>query len=126
MPNASELVDAARAARANAFAPYSKFAVGAALLCQDGTIVRGCNVESASYPLTMCAERNAVFAAVAGGKRKFVAIAIAGPSDARTSPCGACRQILAEFGPDMVVYYTVPGGVEETTARALLPDAFVL
>ena len=124
MPNASELVEAARAARANAFAPYSKFAVGAALLCEDGTIVQGCNVENSSYPLTMCAERNAVFSAVASGRRTFSAIAIAGPSDARTSPCGACRQVLIEFGPDMTVYYTVPGGVEETTARALLPDGF--
>jgi cytidine deaminase len=126
MPNASDLVEAARAARGNAFAPYSKFAVGAALLCEDGTVVSGCNVESASYPLTMCAERNAVFAAVAGGRQRFSAIAIAGPSDVRTSPCGACRQILSEFGPEMAVYYTVPGGVEETTARALLPDGFVL
>ncbi len=124
MPNASELVEAARAARANALAPYSKFAVGAALLCEDGTIVQGCNVENSSYPLTMCAERNAVFSAVASGRRTFSAIAIAGPSDARTSPCGACRQVLIEFGPDMTVYYTVPGGVEETTARALLPDGF--
>lgn len=120
-----ELLSVARAARGNAYAPYSQFSVGAALLCDDGTVVRGCNVESGSYGLTICAERNAVFAAVANGRRSFVAIAVAGPPEARTSPCGACRQVLAEFGPTMRVLYTVPDGVEHTTARALLPDGFV-
>ncbi len=125
MASDEDLVDAARKARAHSYAPYSKFNVGAALLCDDGTIVRGCNVESGSYGLTMCAERNAVFSAVAGGRRSFVAIAVAGPPETRTSPCGACRQVLAEFAPGMRVLYTVPGGVEETTIRELLPDGFV-
>jgi len=131
MPNASdmtsdsELLEIARAARTNAYAPYSQFSVGAALLCDDGTVVRGCNVESGSYSLTICAERNAVFAAVAMGRRSFVAIAVAGPPETRTSPCGACRQVLAEFAPAMRVVYTVPTGAEETTVVALLPDGFV-
>jgi len=134
MPNTSEglvisddeLVDAARAARSHAYAPYSAFAVGAALLCDDGTIVPGCNVENGSYGLTICAERGAVCAAVANGRRSFVAIAVAGPPEARTSPCGACRQVLAEFAPEMRVLYTIPGGVARTTARELLPDGFTL
>jgi cytidine deaminase len=125
MTSDDDLMDAARAARANAFAPYSRFEVGAALLCDDGLVVRGCNVEIGSFGLTICAERNAVFAAVANGRRSFSAIAIAGPPAARTSPCGACRQVLAEFAPAMRVFYTSPDGVVQTTARDLLPDGFV-
>jgi cytidine deaminase len=119
------LVGAARAAREHAYAPYSEFAVGAALLCADGTVVTGCNVENGSYGLTICAERNAVFAAVARGQRHFTAIAVAGPSESVTSPCGACRQVLAEFSHAMRVLYTVPDGVVTTTVAALLPDRFV-
>jgi cytidine deaminase len=119
------LVAAARAAREPAYAPYSQFAVGAALLCADGTVVSACNVENASYGLSMCAERSAVFTAVAGGRRSFVAIAVAGPPAAVTSPCGACRQVLAEFSPGMRVLYTVPDGVASSTLDALLPERFV-
>jgi cytidine deaminase len=121
-----ELLAAAVAARKHAYAPYSSYAVGAALACADGTVVTGCNVENASYGLSMCAERNAVAAAVAGGHRTFAAIAIAGPPDASTPPCGACRQVLAEFGRDLRVTYTIPGGFETTTIAALLPAGFEL
>jgi cytidine deaminase len=121
----SELMDAARSARSHAYAPYSHLSVGAALLCDDGTIHSGCNVESGSYGLTICAERNALFSAVANGRRSFSAIAVAGPPGARTSPCGACRQVLAEFAPAMRVLYTIPDGVEHSTVRDLLPDGFV-
>jgi cytidine deaminase len=119
------LVAAAHAARGASYSPYSRFAVGAALLCADGTVVSGCNVENASYGLTICAERNAVFTAVANGRRNFSAIAIAGPPEALTSPCGACRQVLAEFSPEMRVLYTAPDGVVTTTLDALLPARFV-
>jgi cytidine deaminase len=119
------LVAAAEAARRTSYSPYSRFAVGAALLCSDGTVVSGCNVENASYGLTICAERNAVFAAVSNGCRSFSAIAVAGPAEAVTSPCGACRQVLAEFSPEMRVLYTVPDGVVSTTLDTLLPNRFV-
>ena len=97
----TQLLAAARAARRQAYAPYSKFRVGAALLTADGKIVTGCNVENASYGLTICAERVAVTKAISDGHRKFQALAIAAPSPLPT-PCGACRQVLAEFG-DLVV-----------------------
>ena len=112
------------AAREQAYAPYSQFAVGAALRCADGSVVSACNVENASYGLTMCAERNAVAAAVASGRRSFTAIAVAGPPGAVTSPCGACRQVLAEFAPDLRVLYSVPDGVESSTLGRLLPARF--
>jgi cytidine deaminase len=120
------LVAAARAARAHAYAPFSDFAVGAALRCGDGTVVTGCNVENASYGLSICAERSAVFAAIAGGRRNFSAIAIAGPDDAVTPPCGACRQVLAQFEPALRVLYTARAGVSVTTLDALLPERFEL
>ena len=122
----ASLLDTARKARAHAYAPYSAFEVGAALLCDDGTVVTACNVENASYGLSICAERAAVFAAIAAGHRRFAAIAIAGPDREMTSPCGACRQVLAEFGPDARVLFTTPSGFEETTVAALLPATFVL
>jgi cytidine deaminase len=124
-PDDETLVAAARAARERAYAPYSDFAVGAALLCADGTVVSGCNVENGSYGLTICAERSAVFAAVASGRRTFAAIAVAGAPESVTSPCGACRQVMAEFAPELRVLYTTPDGVAETTLDALLPERFV-
>ena len=116
---------AAEAAKARAYAPYSNFRVGAALLCEDGSMVSGCNVENASYGLTVCAERNAVFAAVALGKTRFVAIAICTDQEAPVTPCGACRQVLAEFAPPFSVrcYGTRGDEICETTA-SLLPHAF--
>ena len=98
----SELVRLADAARSNSYAPYSGFSVGAALLCADGTVLSGCNVENASYSVTCCAERSALFAAVSAGKRQFAALAVVGgrqgqAPDSFFTPCGVCRQALAEF-----------------------------
>jgi cytidine deaminase len=110
--------------RERAYAPYSGFAVGAALLTEDGEVFPAANVENASYGLTICAERAAAVSAVAAGYRRFRAIAIAGPSSTATIPCGACRQFLNEFNPRMIVAYTTADGVEETTLDTLLPNAF--
>ena len=130
MPNASSgdaaLLEAARAARERAYAPYSAYRVGAALRCSDGAIYSGANVENASYGLSMCAERTAVFTAVANGRVAFEALAIAGPERAATPPCGACRQVLAEFGADLRVLYTTADGHAATTVEALLPVKFEL
>ncbi|MCP5536435.1 MAG: cytidine deaminase [Akkermansiaceae bacterium] len=121
---AGELAKIAAEARASAYAPYSKFDVGAALLAENGAIFTGCNVENASYGLTICAERAAVFKAVSEGVRTFSAIAIAVPGAA--SPCGACRQVLNEFNPAMKVYLADENGIlsRQTTLDVLLPDAF--
>lgn len=119
-----ELLSRAEAARAHAYAPYSKFTVGAALLTADGRVFTGANVENASFGLTICAERAAALAAVNADSREFTAIAVAGPPKAMTAPCGACRQVLNEFGPAMIVLFTQPDGVHETTLDALLPHAF--
>ena len=125
------LLAAARAARRNAFAPYSHFTVGAAVLDERGRIHAGCNVENASYGLTTCAERNAVAAAVAAGARKVRAVAIAGPPGQRPAvrPCGACRQVLAEFAqPDTPVLLAPARGNRATVRQlgALLPESFRL
>jgi len=118
------LLAAARAARANAYAPYSHFSVGAALLARDGRVFRGANVENASYGLSMCAERVAVFAAVAAGALAFEAIAVVGPDRTATMPCGACRQVLIEFGPTLAVITQADGVAETQSIAALLPAAF--
>src|SRR5271170_2476737 len=101
------LLKQARVAMKNAYAPYSNFQVGAAVLLDDGRVFTGCNVENASYGLTICAERNAVFAAVAGSARKpeILAVAVVNHRGVPCSPCGACRQVLAEFGPRATVWY---------------------
>jgi cytidine deaminase len=119
-----DLVARARAMREHSYAPYSKFAVGAALLTEDGSIFGGVNVENASYGLAICAERTAAVSAVAAGHRSFRAIAIAGPETTVTAPCGACRQFLNEFNPNLEVAYTTPNGVKVTTLDSLLADAF--
>ncbi len=124
MPSPEELFSAARAVRAKAYAPYSNFKVGAAVETADGTIVAAGNVENASYGLSICAERSAIVSAVAQGHREFRAIAVAGPEGTMTSPCGACRQFLAEFNPAMPVYFTAPGGETRTTLEQLLPYSF--
>ncbi|MEW6430952.1 MAG: cytidine deaminase [Myxococcota bacterium] len=120
-----KLFEAAEAARQRAYAPYSKFLVGAALLCDDGSIVSGCNVENASYGLTVCAERNAVGAMVLAGRTPR-AVAIVVDSREPTPPCGMCRQVLAEFGDaSMPVRSRTPAGLERPwTLGELLPHAF--
>jgi len=120
---ASELVEQALQARTRAYAPYSGYQVGAALLTEDGAVILGCNVENAAYPATICAERVALTAAVAQGKRHFTALAVATRNGG--SPCGACRQVMVELGPAMVVYIADESGAyRTTTARDLLPDSF--
>lgn len=110
-------------ARTRAYAPYSGYQVGAAVLTAEGDVVLGCNVENAAYPATICAERVALTAAVAQGKRQFTAIAVATRNGG--SPCGACRQVMMELGPDMTVYIAdASGAYRTTTVRALLPDGF--
>jgi cytidine deaminase len=120
------LLDRAREARARAYAPYSNFSVGAALLADDGRVFTGCNVENASYGLTNCAERVAVGKAVSEGARRFRALAVVGPQDdVGCHPCGACRQVLHEFGPDLLVLTAEgAGGVRTASLHELLPGAF--
>ena len=119
------LTNAAILGRAHAYAPYSKFQVGAAVLTADGKIFAGCNVENASYGLTICAERVAVGTAVAAGHKEIVAVAVV--SSGGHSPCGACRQVLSEFGPAMEVILIDaddPTKTRTTTLAALLPEQF--
>lgn len=123
------LLKLAREAQRNAYAPYSKFQVGAAVLLEDGEVHTGCNVENASYGLTNCAERTAIFSAVAklgGANVKIVAVAVVNSEDAPCSPCGACRQVIAEFGPQSVLWYQGRDGIVESTMERLLPDCFKL
>ncbi len=128
--NEWNLIEAAEQARKHAYVPYSHFAVGAALLCADGTVVTGCNVENASYPLGNCAERTAIFAAVAAGKREFSALAIVGgkeneSADTLCPPCGACRQVIREFcAPDFPVFLKNGSEIVHRTLSELLPDSF--
>jgi cytidine deaminase len=122
---AGELLARARLARANAYAPYSSFPVGAALLARDGRIFTGVNVENASYGMTTCAERSALAHAVTEGAREFLAIAVAGPDDARPCPpCGSCRQILHELAPELAVVTGGEAGLSVDSLAALLPSAF--
>ncbi len=124
--NKEQLLEQSKIARENAYVPYSKFQVGAALLAEDGTVFHGCNIENASYGLTNCAERTAIFKAVSEGVKTFKAIAIVADTEGPCSPCGACRQVIAEFCEgDMPVYLTnLKGDVLETTVGELLPGAF--
>jgi cytidine deaminase len=119
----------AREAQQNAYAPYSKFRVGAAILLDSGEIFTGCNVENASYGLTNCAERSAIFAAVSqlgSTKVRVSAVAVVNDHNAPCSPCGACRQVIAEFGKDAVIWYQGRNGVQQSTIRELLPECFSL
>jgi len=118
------LVTAARRAREQAYCPYSGFAVGAALEGEDGRIFAGCNVENASYGVGICAERAAVAAAISGGSRRFRRLVVATDVEPPVSPCGVCRQVLAEFGPDLVVEAVGPRSSRRWTLAELLPDAF--
>jgi cytidine deaminase len=122
-----ELVAAAKLAYENAYAPYSNFRVGAAVLLETGEVFAGCNVENASYGLTNCAERTAIFSAVSklGSKRvKIRAIAVVNDRDVACAPCGACRQVISEFGPDADIFYLGPKGIQRSSMRELLPNGF--
>lgn len=121
---ADRLVEAARAAQEHAYCPYSRYRVGAALETDDGLLFTGCNVENASYGLTICAERSALFSAVSAGARRFRRIVVATDSEPPGPPCGACRQVLAEFGPELEVESVGPTQSRRWRIRDLLPDAF--
>jgi cytidine deaminase len=119
------LLSEAIAARANAYAPYSQFPVGAALLAGSGKVYRGVNVENASFGVTVCAERAALFTAVAAGERAFEAIAVVADTEGPVRPCGACRQALAEFGTDLrIVMGNVAGEIDVSPLATLLPEGF--
>jgi cytidine deaminase len=122
------LLQSAREAMQRAYAPYSHFKVGAALLTSEGRIFSGCNVENASYGLTNCAERTAIFSAVAqtGPDLSIQAIVVLNDQEAPSSPCGACRQVIYEFGPDAIVIFPTASGLKELSAAELLPEGFRL
>jgi cytidine deaminase len=127
--NKNKLVQAAAKARAGSVSPYSKFKVGAALLTKSGEIIGGANVESASYGLTCCAERIALFKALTDGKKNFVAVAVVARCDGGPIPCGACRQLLAEYALDAKVFIADSDDlkkIKKFTVKELLPAAFVL
>lgn len=118
-----ELIAHAMKARKRAYAPYSQYKVGAALLGKSGKVYLGCNVENASFGLTCCAERTAIFKAVSEGEQDFEAIAVATTNG--VAPCGACRQVLSEFAPDLIIYMTNSHGrIKTTSIKKLLPGAF--
>src|SRR4051812_42367500 len=120
-----ELIEAAKAVRENAYAPFSKFKVGAALETDDGQIIVGSNVESASYGLTVCAERVAVWNAISQGKRKITKITVVADTEDLTPPCGVCRQIIWEFGGNIpVIFANLNGRSETVQMKDLLPRAF--
>ncbi len=123
---AQDLYDAALAATARAHPPFSGLHVGAVLLTPDGTQIAGANVEFGSYGLTICAERTALVKAVTDGHSRFTHVGVARSDGEPISPCGMCRQSLADFGLDMLVVYRGPGGLIERPLRELLPDAFLL
>src|ERR1700722_3351278 len=122
--NNSDLIKEAKKVRENAYAPYSRFKVGAAILTGTGKVFAGVNVENASYGLTICAERSAIFAAVAAGETDVVSVAIATDGTEPTLPCGACRQVLSEFGESIqIIASTVDGKVQQFDLKELLPRA---
>jgi cytidine deaminase len=121
----TDLVAQARAASEQAYCPYSKFPVGAAVLADDGQTFSGCNVENASFGLTICAERNAMFHMIARGRRKIAALAIYTPTPHPSAPCGACRQVINEFGPDALIVSACNGsGIIRKKLSELFPEAF--
>ncbi|MEL4030365.1 cytidine deaminase [Caldifermentibacillus hisashii] len=121
-----QLIEEAKEARKQAYVPYSKFAVGAALLTENGNVYRGCNIENAAYSMAICAERTAFFKAISEGEKNFKLLAVVADTDRPCSPCGACRQVISEFcPPDMKVVLTnLKGDLLETTVKELLPGAF--
>jgi len=122
------LLRAAEKVMKNAYAPFSKFRVGAAILTSKGDIFVGCNVENSSYGMTNCAERTAIFSAVAakGPKLEIVAVAVTNAQGVACSPCGACRQVIYEFGPDAVIFYQGKNGPKQSHITELLPEGFRL
>ena len=124
-----KLCELAKEAMTHSYSPYSGYKVGAALLCKDGVVYTGCNIENAAYTPTICAERTAMFKAVYDGQRAFAAIAVCGGKDGvitgRFPPCGVCRQVMREFcSDDFKVYLVTPEGYQETTLGQLLPESF--
>ncbi len=119
-----ELWQEALKVRQNAYTPYSHFKVGAAVLAANGKIYTGCNVENASYGLTCCAERNAIFAAAAAGERSFKALCVTAEGAEPVAPCGACRQVIAEFGIPQIYMTNLNGDIKIMTAEELLPYSF--
>jgi cytidine deaminase len=125
VPTYQALLESAQAARQLAYVPYSGFAVGAAVLTGSGAIFSGGNIENAAYPLTLCAERVAIFSAYAAGERDIVALAVVTPTDEAASPCGACRQVLIELAPHCTVLLSnLSGNQRRTTPHELLPHSF--
>ncbi|RHW34119.1 cytidine deaminase [Neobacillus notoginsengisoli] len=122
-----DLIKEAIKAREMAYIPYSKFGVGAALLAKDGRVFRGCNIENAAYPMTNCAERTAIFKAISEGVTEFSAMAVVADTDRPCSPCGACRQVIAELcGPEMDIILTnLKGDVLKVHSEDILPGAFL-
>jgi cytidine deaminase len=123
-----QLIQAAQQAFERAYAPYSNFHVGAAVLTNSGQVFTGCNVENASYGLTICAERSAIFTAVqqTPGKLGLRAVAVANRAQLPCSPCGACRQVIAEFGEDVIILFQGKNGFEQSSIAELLPHTFRL
>lgn len=119
-----QLIECAIEARQQSYSPYSNFAVGAALLSEDGTIYKGCNIENASYGLTNCAERTAIFKAISEGHRKFKALAVVADTEGPCAPCGACRQVINEFKIPMIIMANLTGHMEIVSIEDLLPFSF--
>ena len=119
-----KLMDCAIKARENAYSPYSHFAVGAALLCEDGTLFEGCNIENASYGLTNCAERTAIFKAVSEGHVTFKALAVVADTEGPCAPCGACRQVISEFEIPRIIMANLRGDYTVVELEGLLPFRF--
>ena len=124
-PEDERLLELAATARSRAYAPYSDFKVGAALLCASGAVYLGCNVENSAFPAGICAERGALAAAIAAGERAFVRLVVIAGSDRPVPPCGICRQVIAELAPDVrLLLANLEGATEESTPQMLLPGAF--
>ena len=120
----ARLIDTAKEYRERAYCPYSRFKVGAAVLTKRGNIYGGCNIENASYPLTNCAERTAIFKAVSEGEHEFEAIAVIADIESPCAPCGACRQVMAEFRIPRIIMANMAGDVKTVSLKELLPFAF--
>lgn len=119
-----KLINRAVVARDKTYSPYSLFGVGAALLCEDGSIYEGCNIENASYGLTNCAERTAIFKAVSEGQTKFKALAVVADTEGPCAPCGACRQVISEFGIPRIIMANLRGDYTVVDLEGLLPFRF--